>query len=90
MSKPRIVADAADLGASENYCTCCQRLLKGKFAWLELDQLTNTYHDHGGVPAAKSQGWFPFGMTCARNKLRDAANSRSAERVTKPVTPAAD
>ena len=30
--------------------------------------------DFGGVPTEKSQGWFPFGMTCARNQLAGRKN----------------
>lgn len=71
--EPRVTADAtADLVAAARWCTCCKRPLKGKFAWLELDQRTNTYHDHGGVPMDHSQGWFPFGMTCARTEIAKA------------------
>lgn len=51
------------------FCTCCGRPLK-EVAWLELDQRSQTYHDWGGVPAERSQGWFPFGMKCARNALK--------------------
>lgn len=69
MTAPRMIGPASEIAAAERYCTCCKRPLKGKVAWLELDQRTNTYHDHGGVPADKSQGWFPFGLTCARKKL---------------------
>jgi len=68
-TSPRIVGTADDLTPDDRFCSCCQKPLKGKVAWLELDQRTDTYHDHGGVPEGKSQGWFPFGMTCARNKL---------------------
>lgn len=62
-------APASDLPESERYCTCCEARLKGRVRWLELDQRTWTYHDLGNVPDAKSQGWFPFGMTCAKAKL---------------------
>jgi hypothetical protein len=63
---------AASLGVGERYCTCCERDLSGHAVrMLELDQRTYTYHDLGGVPADKSQGWFPFGLKCARNKLRE-------------------
>ncbi len=68
MSKPRIVEDISG-HQSERYCTCCERRIKGKVAWLELDQRTDTYHDRGDVPPEKSQGWFPFGLTCARKAL---------------------
>ena len=66
---PRVTGSASEIAASERYCTCCQQPLKRKVAWLELDQRFNGYHDCGGVPADKSQGWFPFGMTCARNEI---------------------
>ena len=64
--KLRIVGPASDLQPGNDTCTCCDRKLNGQVAWLELDQRDDTYHDHGGVPPEKSQGWFPFGMTCAR------------------------
>lgn len=54
---------------TEVRCTCCGRPLKGKLRLLELDQRTNTYHDDGGVPAEKSQGAFPFGLSCAKRKI---------------------
>lgn len=66
---PRVTGMAAEIHESERFCTCCERPLKSKVAWLELDQRNNTYHDFGGVPDNLSQGWFPFGMTCARNAL---------------------
>jgi hypothetical protein len=69
---PRVVAHASDLEPGNKHCTCCERPLKGKFAWLELDQRTDTFHDFGGVPDGQSQGWFPLGMTCARKKLAAA------------------
>ena len=69
MTKPRIVGPASELEPFDRHCTCCSRPLKGKVAWLELDQRTDTYHDRGDVPAEKSQGWFPFGLTCARAAL---------------------
>jgi len=51
-------------------CACCDRPLKGKVRWLEMDQRTWTYHDREDVPADKSQGWFPFGLRCAANLLK--------------------
>lgn len=71
--EPRLTSHASELAADQRYCTCCEKPLKAKFAWLELDQRTYTYHDRGDVPAEKSQGWFPFGMTCARKKIAEAA-----------------
>lgn len=71
---PRVTADAyADLPKDQRWCTCCERPLVRKFAWLELDQRVNAYHDFGGVPSDNSQGWFPFGMTCAKKLLKEAA-----------------
>jgi len=67
----RVTAPASEIKApSERFCTCCEKPLRGIVAWLELDQRTNTYHDHGAVPAEKSQGWFAFGRTCAKKLLK--------------------
>lgn len=66
-TKLRIIGPASEIDEASRYCTCCKKPLKGKVAWLELDQRTDSYHDRGGVPENQSQGWFPFGMTCARN-----------------------
>ena len=58
---------AYELTEGERYCTCCKRDLSGSAVrMLELDQRGYVYHDIGDVPAEKSQGWFPFGITCAR------------------------
>lgn len=54
------------LSPDQRYCTCCERELTAAFRWLEMDQRTWTYHDDGDVPPEKSQGWFPFGLTCAK------------------------
>jgi hypothetical protein len=63
---------ASDLEEAERYCTCCERDLSGHAVrMLELDQRTDTYHDFGGVPENRSQGWFPFGLTCARKKIAE-------------------
>ena len=54
-------------------CTCCGRDIVGDnnaVRMLELDQRTNTYHDLGGVPENRSQGWFPFGLTCAKKLVK--------------------
>jgi hypothetical protein len=58
-----------DLDHANRYCTCCGRELKRKFRWLELDQRTDTYHDAGDVPQDRSQGWFPFGLACAKKQI---------------------
>lgn len=66
------------LPESERYCTCCARELSGgAFRYLEFDQRTQTYHDLGGVPADKSQGWFPFGLTCARKLVKQEMQRRT-------------
>lgn len=59
-------------------CTCCDRKLTGAVRMLELDQRTQTYHDNGDVPSDKSQGWFPFGLGCARTKLKQHSTLTSA------------
>lgn len=71
--QPRVVGPASEIEASERYCTHCGKQLRSNVAWLELDRRTDTYHDFGGVPEDKSQGWFPFGMTCARKLLKSPA-----------------
>lgn len=74
---------AQELDEAERHCTYCWRDLSGHAVrMLELDQRTNTYHDFGGVPAERSQGWFPFGLRCAQRKLAEhrAALSKSESR----------
>lgn len=66
-----MIGHVDELPPTERYCTCCGRTLTGKIRWLELDQRTNTYHDHGDVPDDKSQGAFPFGLACATAKLAE-------------------
>jgi hypothetical protein len=53
-------------------CTCCGRPL-AKVVYLELDQRIWEYHDAKNVPADKSQGWFPFGPSCAKIARAKAA-----------------
>lgn len=63
---------AASLGRDPR-CTCCERPLEDHAVrMLEYDQRTWTYHDFGGVPEDRSQGWFPFGLRCAKNKVKEA------------------
>ncbi len=66
--EPRIVENLKP--NEKKQCTYCGKTLKGCIAWLELDQRSNTYHDSGCVPKELSQGWFPFGITCARKLLK--------------------
>lgn len=56
----------SDLGVGNRTCACCGRELSAIAVMLEHDQRDDTYHDRGDVPADKSQGWFPFGLKCAR------------------------
>lgn len=63
---------ASDLPESERYCTCCARPLSAAARMLEHDQRYNVYHDFGGVPKDRSQGWFVFGLTCSRMQRRIA------------------
>lgn len=70
MPEPKITGPATDTDPSNRYCTHCKKPLNGTVAWLELDQRDNTYHDRQDVPPEKSQGWFPFGVACARKVNR--------------------
>ena len=51
-------------------CTRCNEWLRNKVRMLELDQRDGSYHDRGDVPEDKSQGWFPFGIACAKREVR--------------------
>ncbi len=54
----------------EHNCTECEkRLKKGQAVWLELELGTCNYYFHGVPNGKKSQGWHPFGSTCAK-KIR--------------------
>ena len=68
---------AGELGLGERYCTCCERKLRGEVRMLELDQRGHVYHDLQDVPSDKSQGWFPFGLTCARKLVATEIKRRS-------------
>jgi len=75
-SNPSWIA-AYQLDPAQRYCTCCERDLTGNAGrMLELDQRTDTYHDFCDVPEDRSQGWFPFGLTCARKKIAQAKEAR--------------
>lgn len=62
----------------KEFCTCCGQKLNGKVRMLELDQRSDTYHDFGGVPESQSQGWFPFGLSCAKKLVKTAKEARNA------------
>ncbi len=72
----RVTANAKELEPQQRYCTQCGQRLARRFAYLELDLRIDAYHDLGGVPPEKSQGWFPFGLDCAR-KLKESALAKS-------------
>ena len=65
MSALRIVGPASELEPSQRYCTCCERRLTNKVAWLERHTTKGFYSDRGDIPEEYSQGWFPFGLACA-------------------------
>ena len=69
MRQPRITGPASEIKGFDRLCTCCERPLKNKVAWLEKDVRSNRYTDDGSIPEEHSQGWFPFGLACARNTL---------------------
>jgi hypothetical protein len=69
---PRIIYPVTDLPEGNRKCGCCGKPLKRRCGMLELDQRTDTFHDFGGVPAEKSQGWFPFGIDCGRRLIAEA------------------
>jgi len=71
-----------DLDVADRWCTCCEKPLEGAARMLELDQRTDTYHDLGGVPEDRSQGWFPFGLTCVKRELAKHAKATGGEAVT--------
>lgn len=65
---------------SQTSCTCCDRDLvanNNAVRWLELDQRDDTYHDFKDVPQESSQGWFVFGLTCAKRKISEAKAKRA-------------
>ena len=48
-------------------CSCCGKVLKtNKAIWLELSTKTSKYYLKDVVPEQDSQGYFPFGITCAK------------------------
>ena len=48
-------------------CSCCGKVLNmSKSIWLELSVVTSKYYLKNVVPKDDSQGYFPFGITCAK------------------------
>lgn len=53
--------------SNDDVCTCCGKKLKQATAvWLEKSFITNKYYLDNVVPNQESQGYFPFGITCAQ------------------------
>lgn len=66
-------------GDGETTCECCgRRVNPATQVWLELDHRIDGYHDYGGVPWDRSQGWFLFGAACARKRLAAAKAAAKA------------
>lgn len=65
----------AAVSGAPQFCTCCDRPLNPeRIEWLELNQRSGDYTAlEGECPAGESQGWFPFGVACARRTLRSSA-----------------
>lgn len=58
-------------------CTYCGRKLVGIIRLLELDMRDQRYKDSQDVPLKESQGWFPFGLACAKRMLRKEGQGTS-------------
>lgn len=55
------------------HCTRCgERLVPNRVVWLELSTVTGKYSETP-LPPAESQGWFPFGMSCAKKANKGKA-----------------
>ena len=65
----RLTAQPVD-NPGEEFCQCCEKPLK-KAVYLEYNLYTGLYYaEEGKVPEEQSQGWFPFGITCAKSVLQ--------------------
>jgi hypothetical protein len=71
--QPTKIENVQNLDRAYHFCTCCGRKLKGKVAMLEFSTKHCQYFDAGVVAENDSQGFFPFGMSCARKVLKDGA-----------------
>ena len=75
----------------DDRCECCGRHLYGHACrWLELDRRDMTYHDRQDVPSDYSQGWFVFGLACAKRLIKhggsmEAARKSQRRRITQPI-----
>lgn len=70
------IVPASEIDVAIRRCHCCDRPLKRKARYLELNTHTGTYCDDGSVPPNLSQGWFPFGLTCAKRLLSEGRKVR--------------
>jgi len=72
---------AAQYGSAResDRCECCNKPLYGHACrWLELDRRTDTYHDRQDVPEDMSQGWFVFGLACAKRLIKHGGSMEAA------------
>ena len=57
----------------EDVCPRCETKLHGHAVrMLEFDQRIDTWHDLVQVPPEFSQGWFAFGLKCAKKQNKQA------------------
>jgi len=59
----------------EIFCARCDRELTGKAVWMELDTRTGIFTQKENIPEEHSQGWYPFGTTCAKKEKAKAAKA---------------
>jgi len=82
MTKPKFIGPAAH---AHSACERCGVDLTGqRVASLELDQRTGTFTDAENIPPGFSQGWFEFGIDCARKALREHAEAQDHGSVCPP------
>ena len=65
----------ADLGLGDHTCMRCEKDLRAEnraVVMLEFDQRVLMFHDFSGVPEKQSQGFFPFGLDCAKKDRKEA------------------
>jgi hypothetical protein len=56
-----------EVDPENDFCHCCNKVLKSnKTIWLEQSIVTNKFYLKDLVPAQESQGYKPFGSTCAK------------------------
>jgi|APGre2960657404_1045060.scaffolds.fasta_scaffold221000_1 hypothetical protein len=56
-----------EVDSDVDFCHCCNKVLKSnKTVWLEQSIETTKFYITNVVPQEKSQGYKPFGLTCAK------------------------